>query len=156
VRHYRREYDRAIEIGKRAVELNPAFSHGHQLLALSYAATGKAKEAIAESDAAIALTEDRAIRLRYRAVMLSLLPAYASETRTVVRELESLSQYRQAGYIVIIYAGLRDRDRMYYWADRALRLRDGALHMAVISPQLDPFRHEPRFRELQKQLGYSR
>jgi serine/threonine-protein kinase len=154
VRYYRREYAAAIEIGKQAIELNPSFPHGHMLLALSYASMGRKDEALRSTAAAVLLTGDKAVGLRHQASVFSLIPGLAAEARQAAERLEATSQDRQAGYLVIVYGGLGDRDRMYHWADRAIQIRDTSLLMANIAPALEQYRQEPRFREVLRQLGY--
>jgi tetratricopeptide (TPR) repeat protein len=153
VRYYRHEYSLAVEICKQVIELNPNFSHGHQVMALSYAALGQEKEALRASDIAVKLTSDRAVALRYRALVLSRLRGLEKQARQVAGRLEAIPNNRQDGYIVVIYAGLHDPDRMYYWADRAIRARDSALLLANVEPALDPYRNDQRFRQILTQLG---
>ncbi len=154
VRYYRREYDQAADVGRQAVAMNASFPHGHQLLAMSYAAQRKVPEALRESDEAFRLTSDHAVGFRYRAVALSQIPSLEDTARKAAEQVELLSQDRQAGYLAIAYAGLGDRERTYQWIDRGLQLHDSALHMTIISPQLDRFRNDVRFKDLVRQLGY--
>jgi serine/threonine protein kinase/tetratricopeptide (TPR) repeat protein len=153
VRYYRREYPLAIEICKQVAELNPNYPHGHQVMALSYAALGQKEEALRSSDIAVKLTSDRAVALRYRALVLSRLRGLEDQARQVAAQLGAIPNNRQDGYLVTIYAGLHDSKRMYEWADRALRARDSALLLANVEPAVDAYRNEPRFREVLKQMG---
>ena len=154
VRYYRREYDKAIEIGKQAVALDKSFPHGHQLLAMSYGGKRDVASALKESDEAFRLTSDPAVGFRYRAVALSQMPELADRSRNAAERVEELSQDRQAGYLAIAYAGLGDAEKTWYWIDRGAERHDAALHMTIISPQLDRYRSESRFKELVARLGY--
>jgi serine/threonine-protein kinase len=153
VRYYRREYPRAIEVAKQVADLNPSYSHCHQLMALSYAALGFKNEALHESELAVNLTSDRAVALRYRALVLSRLGGLQDEARRVAAQLAAIPNNRQDGYLVTIYAALRDPQRMYEWTDRALAARDSALLLANVEPALDPYRNDPHLLEAFRQLG---
>jgi serine/threonine protein kinase/tetratricopeptide (TPR) repeat protein len=154
IRYYRREYPAAIEIGKQAIELYPTVPQGHDLLALSYAVSGQADLALRESSEAVRLTSDVAVALRRRAVVLSRIPGHQDEARKLASKLETMSSDRQAAYLVPIYAALRDRDRMYRWADRAIEIHDPYLLMANVDLPLDLYRSEPRFQQILRRMGY--
>jgi len=154
IRYYRREYDKAIEVGNQVIELFPAVAHGHQMLALTFADSGRREKALAESAEAIRITSDPAVALRERTLVLSRIPGYEAEARKAAAKLEAISTDRQAGYLVRIYAALRDSERMYLWAGRALQMRDAGLELCNIDSALDPFRSQPRFRQVLRQMGY--
>jgi len=154
IRYYRREYPAAIEIGKQAIEIYPAVPQGHDLLALSYASSGQTEAALRESAEAVRLSTDPAVALRRRATLLSRLPGHEAEARRAAHDLEAISWDRQAAYLVIIYAALHDRERMYRWADRAVVIHDPYLLMANVDLPLDAFRGEPRFQQILHRMGY--
>jgi serine/threonine-protein kinase len=154
VRYYRHEFKEAMAIGQSAVDLNPSYPHGHQLLALSAAAAGDKKRALAESAVAVKLTSDESVALRYRALALSLIPDLAEEGRRVARQMEVKTGSRQAGYLAIVYAGLNEREKMLAWAKRALDEHDIALLMANVAPQLDRFRTDHSFQDIIHHTGY--
>jgi hypothetical protein len=136
------------------VALDASFPHGHQMMAMNYAARRMKSEALAASAKAFQLTPDRAVGFRYRAVALSQIPGLEAEARDAAEQVEGLSGDRQAGYLAIAYAGIKDRERCWYWIDHGLQLHDSALHMAIISPQMDIYRSEPKFIDLVRELGY--
>ncbi len=154
VHYFRREYAQAIDIAKQVIELSDSLPNPHQLLAMCYASLGEKEKAIQENAVAVRLTTDSAVALRERAWVLSRIADQAEPARKAAAELEAVSQDRQAGYLAIIYAGLRDREQMYRWADRAIELRDPALGLAAVDAALDPYRNEPRFRQFVRQMGF--
>jgi tetratricopeptide (TPR) repeat protein len=154
IRYYRREYAAAIEIGRQAIEIYPTVPQGHNLLALSYASSGQKDLALKESAEAVRLTTDSAVAKRRRAEVLSRIPGHEEEARKIAGELETISWDRQAAYLVPIYAALHDRERMYRWADRAIKIHDSYLLMANVDLPLDAYRNEPRFQQILRRMGY--
>lgn len=154
VHYYRRDFDKAIDVAREVIELNPSYPHGYQLLALSYTEKGRKNEALKASDTAVSLTSDEAVALRYRGLVLSTLPDMGSEARTTAARMENLSEDRQAGYLAIIYGGVGDREKMYQWIDRAVMQRDSSVLLVNIEPSLAKYRQEHHFREILGRLGY--
>jgi len=155
VHHYRREYDKALVIGDQAIQLDAKFPHAYQLKALAYAAKGDHANALAASDTAVRGITDPAVAIRFRALALSVLPGLEAEARGAAERLAELSKDRQAAYLAIIYAGLRDTSRMFEWIDRALQIRDSSLLFINIDRATLPYRNDPRFRLALRQIGYA-
>ncbi len=155
VHHYRREFSQAISIGDQATGLDPKFPHGFQLKALAFASQGKHSQALSNSDRAVALISDTAVALRFRALALSVLPGLEVEAREAASSLAALSNDRQAAYLAIIYAGLRDPENMYRWIDRALQIRDSAILFINIDRATIPYRNQHRFEAALRTIGYT-
>ena len=75
--------------------------------------------------------------------------------RGILQELEAQSKTRYVSpyFLAIVYAGLGERDRVFFWLDRAVADRSDALVYLEVEPRLDSFRSDPRYRALLNQVN---
>jgi serine/threonine protein kinase len=154
VHYYKKDYVSAIAVSKEVLDLDPNYPHAHQLLALCNAALGHSADALKENELAVRETNDPAVRLRYRGQVLSLIPEKREEAYEIASRLAALSSDRQGGYLAVIYAALKDRDKMYEWIDRSINIRDSAILLANVASPMDPYRSDDRFRQALQTMGY--
>lgn len=78
-----------------------------------------------------------------------------SEAVAIARRVEANwpKTYVAPENIATVYAGLADRDRMYYWLDKGVAVRSGGAPYDAVMPWLRPYVHEARFRALMKRIG---
>ena len=50
-------------------------------------------------------------------------------------------------------AGAGDRDRAFYWLERAYRDRIYLLRWVAVGPAFEPLRSEPRYADLMRRMG---
>jgi hypothetical protein len=74
----------------------------------------------------------------------------SAEARAVARELEESWTIGQIGPTPIawIYAALGDRDRAFYWLEKALESRDVTLRETARMVVLSELRDDPRYEDL--------
>ena len=115
-----RQYDRAIEESRKAIELDPNFWPGHTYLGLAYEKTGRFAEAIEELEKARRLADSPTI---YE----MLGGAYAAwgkkdEAKKVLSELtERASRRYVCPYeVATVYAGLGEKDSAFAWLNKAV------------------------------------
>jgi TolB-like protein len=155
--YFHREYERATQECKKALELNADYFMLHYILARSYARMGKNEEAIAE--------------LRPRGAKLGEIPlmdaalglAYAvsgqkAQTKKMVESFAAYSKkrYIPATYFGMLYAGLKDKDQALLWLEKAYEERADGLTWLNVDPMLDDLRPEPRFQDLIRRIGLTR
>ena len=154
VYYFARKYEEAIKYHQRALELNPRFARSHLAIGNAYVQLGKYEQAIAEINQAITLSggDVKAIA--------SLGHAYAvagrhAEARKVLDQLEQLSKrkYVSPYFIAVIYAGLRERDQMFVWLEKAYQERHPFMTTIAVDPVFDQVRSDPRFSELVRRVG---
>jgi tetratricopeptide (TPR) repeat protein len=148
-----RRYDDAIAQSLKTLELDSSFTRALFWLGLSYEQTARIPEAV---------------RTLERLVTLAPLPVYqaalghayavAGRRADAERVLEELQARGRSGYvssfdIATIHAGLGNRAQALDWLERAYEGRATYLPFVNVDPRFDPFREDPRFRELVRRMG---
>jgi serine/threonine-protein kinase len=145
-----RDPERAIAAFRKTLELNPDFAPAREILACTYASTGRKAEALAEMDQVRAsATEHLAMRAWVLGVAGDL-----EASRKLVRELEERSDLGRGhpAALASLYAMLGDKDRAFALLDRAYAEKDWMLRDVKVSPIWDPLRKDPRFSRLLSQM----
>jgi TolB-like protein/Flp pilus assembly protein TadD len=152
--YFQREYQRAIDECKKAIELNPNFFMLHYILARAYARMGLTAEAIAElrskgAAAGEVPLVDAALGLAYGSV------GKKGQTEKIVEAFKggSRKRYVPATYFVMLYAGLNDQEQALTWLERAYEERADGLTWINVDPMVDPLRKQPRFQAIVKKMG---
>jgi len=148
--YFARNFDRAIEQGKRTVELDPNAALAHFNLGRAYEMKNLYAEALAEFQAAQHSTASPA-------TLASLGYALGragrkEEALKVLADMEDYSRrrYVPAMFLVMIYAGMDDRERMLAELERAKAEHSDYLGFLRVEPMADPFRSDPRFEQILK------
>jgi len=58
--------------------------------------------------------------------------------------------------VVLIYAGLGEKDHAFEWLERAYEDGDMGMLSLRIDPPLDPLRSDPRFQDLVRRMNFPR
>jgi tetratricopeptide (TPR) repeat protein len=155
VLYFGRQYDTAIEAGKKSLEIDAGLSLAHQRLGLAYLQKKMFREAIAEFQQAASNLN------RAPLALVSLGHAYAVsgntvEAQKVLAELRDLSQgcYVSPYGFALIYVGLGDKEEAFQWLERAIDERSTELTFLRADPRLDPLRIDPRFQALLEEVGF--
>src|SRR6202022_1260268 len=144
-----KEYDRAMEVGKKIMQGGATDPSLYVLFADSYVGKGQFDQAIPLLQKAISLwptrTEPQAV----------LAGAYvrmgkANEARKVLRRLEKLPsrQYVSPVGIATVYCALGEKERALESLEKAIEQHDAGVSDLPSSPGLDPLRGDPRFQNL--------
>jgi TolB-like protein/Tfp pilus assembly protein PilF len=149
-----RQYDRAMEIGKKILEAGLTDTTQYVLIADAYSGKGQFEQSIAllqkaisqaptrtESQAALASTYARTGR--------------ANEARKILRRLEGPppKQFVSPLSIVAVYCALGDKDDALRWLEKAIDQHDASVSDIPSLPYLDLLRDDSRFRNLLRRLG---
>src|SRR5215467_6583132 len=152
--YFRREYERAAQECKNAIELNPNYFMLHYILARSYSRMGMNAEAIAElrskgAAAGEAPLVDAALGLAYGSV------GKKGQTEKIVDAFKAAAKkrYVPATYFGMLYAGMGDPEQALIWLQKAYEERADGLTWINVDPMLDPLRKHPQFQELVKRMG---
>jgi len=158
----RREEERSREMDpvslflnpEKALEMDPNYARAHISSGRSYERKRMFKEAIAEFQKAMALSE------RSPEVLADLGYLYAAagqrdEALRVLNELRALAQHRYVlpYYPAVIYAGLGEKDLAFLWLEKAYTERAGQLAQLKMTPRFDRLRADPRFADLVRRVG---
>ena len=151
--YYEREYDKAIDAATETLEMQSAFSAGHELLGACYTGKGMYEKASAAFEEAIALSG------RHPNLLASLGHAYALAGKrepalALLEELTTRSKetYVPAFFMAKLYLGLGDNARTFEWLDRAYVERSNILTRLNHHPAFDSLRGDPRFEELLQRI----
>ena len=149
-----RQYDRAMEASRRAVELDPRFWPAYTYLGLAYEKMGRFPEAIAALEKARQLDDNTAI-------FEMLGGAYAAsgrkdDARKVLSELTERSKQRYVCpyEVATVYVGLGEKESALQWLQKAEEDRADCVPWMRPDPKLDPLRGDPRFQDLMRRVGF--
>ena len=152
--YYSRQYDRAIEVCRKALEIAPDDIELMGVLGMSYEARGSMTEAIDAYRTACALSHNHPM-------LLSLLAAACTRAGEAVEAGTLLGQLRATardGYVppiawgwVHIAAG--EAEAAFDWLEKASAAHDVMLAYVLVGPMYDSLRSYPRFPRLLEKIG---
>jgi TolB-like protein/cytochrome c-type biogenesis protein CcmH/NrfG len=175
--------DAGIQVGRRAVTLDPLNPNSHYRLGDSLFYARRYAEAVAAYDAALALEPDNGRILGGRgfayyglgnlqsarasceakpdhwlpqwclAVVYDKLGRHA-DAETELAKLKAANGDTVAYQYATIYAQWGNRLKSLEWLDTALRVRDPGLIFLKTDPLLDPLRKDPRFQAVERELKF--
>ena len=153
IRYWRREYEAAIEAGRRAVELHPYLQIGRALYAQALEFVGRPDEALAQYRTAIAMSPELTWMRAQEATCLAR-QGRRSEALATLAHLDELrhSEYVDACYLAILCDALGQRDRAFVELARAREDNSAWLYSLNVDPKMDTFRDDPRFRQLRDDI----
>ncbi len=148
-----RRYDRALELAREWVEMNPNSPWGHTYLGLALEKTGKVDEAIRELEGAAKM--DRSVT-----ILEFLGGAYAQAGRTadakrIVAELTGRAEKRYVCpyEIATIYTGLGQKDAAFDWLQKGVAERADCMPWTMADSKIDPLRADPRYKDILRGVG---
>ncbi len=153
---FARQYDRAIEEGRNAVEIAPNFAPARLVLGQSYEQKGMFAEAIAELERAASLGRGNSI---YAGSLAHALGAagQGGRARKVLLELTTAakSHFVSSYDLATATAGLGRKEETIDLLEAAVRERSPRAAFLGVDPRFDALRAEPRFPSLLRSLGLS-
>jgi TolB-like protein/Flp pilus assembly protein TadD len=154
--YFARDYERAIEQGRKALAMEPRFDFAYWIVGVSLAQQGKMDESIAALNQAAILTGGGLTHESHLGYAYAL-SGKREEAEQVLSDLEEIAKekYVSAYYFAIIYLGMGEHDQAFQWLERAFDERSGFLAFIKVEPMLDPLRSDARFIELLRRMGIS-
>src|SRR5262249_32009217 len=154
--YFTRQYDRGIELAKRILEVHPDDAVG-VWWRLFHMYAGKNMEA-----ETINAWRQTALALGYTNGGEIIGKAYAtSGYRSALRRGAKWMEDETAGGnfdfpepIAEVYILLGDKDKAFYWLDKAYDERSDSLLDLAVSPMFDSVRSDPRYIALVKKIGF--
>jgi tetratricopeptide (TPR) repeat protein len=149
---FMRQYDRAIEIFRKVLDLSPDFVPNQRSLSLALSLQGRHQEAI-EQLKQLQMTTDIELRAG-----LYARAGRRDESLKLLRELNARSarEYVSPVSLARVYIGLGDREQALVWLRKAYGERSAYLVNIGVHPAYDPLRSDPRFDELLRGVGLAR
>jgi hypothetical protein len=77
------------------------------------------------------------------------------KAQKLLEELEKLARqtYVPPNVFAVIYSGLKDNDRTFYWLEKAIEERDSISIRIDLSPAYDNIRSHPRYKALLRKMN---
>jgi len=152
--HFARRFDEAIGQFQKTLELDPNFIPAHCDLGASMEEKGMLRQALAEFEACVRLSQGGPLYLA------SVAEAHArlgnrDEALKILSELQSSGEkYVSPSSIGFIYASLGDIDESFSWNERAFQERDASLVWLRVAPESDSVRSDARFANLLHRMNF--
>ena len=150
----RRQYEKADEVFRSVIDLNPSFARAHVRLGATYIMQRDFSDSIHEFETARKLSgpDPYLDGLIGCAQALSGNIAAANTIRDGLIS-RSRTEYVPAYSIALVYIGLRNRDAALNWLEKAYQDRSTYMVYAKTDPLLDPLRSDPRFISLLRRMA---
>lgn len=152
--YFARDYERALEQVRKALEMEPRFDFAYWIMGLALAGQGRMDESIAALNQAVILTGGGLTHEAHLGYAYAL-SGKQEEARHVLADLEEIAKekYVSAYYFAIIYLGLSAQELTFHWLERAFDERAGFLAFIKVEPMFDPLRADERFLELLRRMS---
>jgi tetratricopeptide (TPR) repeat protein len=153
IHYFARDYDEAIALCQKTIDLYPDFSLAYRRLGQTYAQKAMYEEAIKSFHKALSLSETDTD------TMAALGHAYAMWGRRAAAEgvIEELN--KMTGHLYVspysmarVYMGLGDKDQTLYWLEKSYQERYSILTYLRVEPIFDGLRTDPRFEDLLRRI----
>jgi len=148
-----REYDQAIEQGNKTIELYPASAGAYDWLAASYEKRGLYDQASAAYLKAKELqgAPQKEIAAFRSAYQKSGIRGYWQKELEAAEQNKSVDACRMTG----LYAHLGEKEQTLQFLIRSSQQHCSGPHTVIADPINDPFRDDPRFKDIVAQLRLS-
>ena len=152
--YYNRQYDEAIEMARRTLELDPNYAAAHRLLSLAYQGKGVFDEAIVENQKWGALTGNKVETTVARA-QLNAVSGQVEEAKKLIEVVEQDKLVVEQAYrgLALVHAALGENDLAFEWLEKSYERREESILSLKVDPKVDPLRKDPRFIALLRKIG---
>jgi TolB-like protein/Tfp pilus assembly protein PilF len=154
IKYHMRDYDAAIEQGRRTIEQYPAYPLAYIWLGSAYREKKMYPQALDSFSQGRKLSGDHPAMIALHGHALAI-SGDAAGARKAIADLQHLAQSRYVSslYFAMVYLGLGDKSTALDWLDRAYRERTDRLVYLGAEPMADPLRSDPRFTQLLHKIG---
>ncbi len=155
---YARQFDRALDECRRALELDPGLIQAHRVIRWTYQAVGRYDDALAAyqkeksfwgdagKDWPVILAQLQAVGGKRQEALLTLKQWVAALPALRLGDFQDFE-------VAVAYALLGDRDQALRWLAKAEAARSFSFNYVLVDPRLDNLRSDPRFVGLVKKAG---
>ena len=152
--YYLRQYDEAIEVGIKTMELDPSFVPVHRLLSLAYHGKGMYDKAIDENEMWGLLSGDE-VKTKVALAHIQASAGRKDEAKKILDDVAT--NYTLGGNdnrgMALVYTALGKKDRAFYWLDKSYEKHEESLCSLNVDPKFEPLRSDPRFDAMVKKIG---
>jgi TolB-like protein len=151
--YYTRQYDEAIEIAMKTLELDANFAPVYRLLSLAYQGKGMFNKAIAENQRWGELIGNK-VKTDVALIQIYAAAGLKEEARKLIKQIEigklGGNDYRG---MATVYAALGESDVAFDWLEKSYERREESLCALKVDHKMDSLRSDPRFNEMLKKIG---
>ena len=149
-----RQYDEAIKLALKSLEITPDFFFTHWVLGVAYSQTGRLDEAIDNFRKSVSNSGISALKAD-----LGVALAMAGQTGEALEIIDEFKEQAKLGYvsplcISKIYLGLGETAKGLKWLEKACEKRAIGLLWLATEPVFDPVRSEPVFKDVLRRLNF--
>jgi serine/threonine protein kinase/tetratricopeptide (TPR) repeat protein len=150
-----RQPDMAIKSAQKAKELAPNDYSNDYYYVLPYALRGDYQAAIDMLNQIP--PEQRDVGTMGAKAYILALQGQRAEAEGILEEMRKQSQQNYVSPIIFasVYSALGDRDKTFFWLDKAFQDRSEALGFIRNDFRFDPIRNDPRYKELLQRIGFT-
>jgi DNA-binding winged helix-turn-helix (wHTH) protein/Flp pilus assembly protein TadD len=154
VRFWKRDYEGAVALAAKAVELHPYLQVGRAFYAQALEFAGRLDAARAQYQIGWLMSQDLPWMLALEGTCLAKMERM-DDARRIVDSLEQLrrSEYVDAYYMAVLRAAVGDRQEAFREVERAFDDNSAWLYQIDIDSKMDTFRGDPRFERLRRTLA---
>ncbi|HTR98546.1 MAG TPA: protein kinase [Bacteroidota bacterium] len=147
--------DRAVELARKTLTLDPQTPMGHFALGLAWTRTGKYAEAIPELERTVVLSDSETPMLSWLAVAY----AHGGKQEAAHRLLSLLEHRAREQYVspymrALVCTALGEDEKALDLLDEGTREHDGWMQQTYEEIMLEPLRGLPRYDGLVRRLGF--
>ena len=152
--YYGRQYDNAVEMGRRTLELDPNYAAAHRLLSLAYAGQELFEEAIAATRNWGNLTGNK-IETNLALAHIYAVSGQRESARQLVEVVQQDPHIIDQAYrgLALVYVALGENDAAFASLQRGYQRREESLLSLKVDPKVDRLRSDPRFISLLREIG---
>ena len=148
------DYEGALRLAERVMEINPEFLYDEDPIAHVYVAMGRWNDALQRYQS---IPASRFNRPNFELAICYAHTGQVARARVILVELEKLAQERYVDHthLAAIHAALGDKDKAFAALDQAFQDRSARVYAPRFYPWLAPLREDPRFVELENKIARS-
>jgi serine/threonine protein kinase/tetratricopeptide (TPR) repeat protein len=152
--YYKRQWDRAIEQHRNALELDPNYHAAYLNLGTIYLAMGKIAEGVQAMERAVQASGHMSFPLMACAASYAMTGRTA-EAQKILAEMQGIARdsYMPPSCFALIYFALGEIDRGWDWLEKAVKQHDGYMLHLSVDPFYDPLRAHPRYSVLLRKMN---
>jgi DNA-binding winged helix-turn-helix (wHTH) protein len=154
VRFFRREYNMAIEVGAKIVELHPYLQVGRAIYARALEYSGRLPEALEQYRRGSMMSPDLPWLRALEGACLANMGRH-DEAIAIVDALDQLrhTEYVDAFFMAVLRVQLDQREEAFAEIERARDENSAWLYSLGADPKMDYFADDPRFIRLRADVG---
>jgi len=148
------KHDQALVQIRTVIERDPTFARAYLTLGEILQEQGKYEESIAAFQNIRQLSQDPLADMAIGHVYATA--GRKAEALKVATDLEAKVREKQVSPFLpaVVYAGLNDKDKAFYWLERAYQERANWLILIKVGRRMKNLHGDPRFDDLLKRIGF--